>query len=281
MSTDASPDGSSSAAASPAEALPRWFWRGLALVAMVVGWAFIAWHNHFYFTPSVVFLGLGWGAAVAAVYLLWRVGAAGGQEELARDSWWVEGTQRDELEREKRVLLRSIREIEFDHQTGKLSDQDAEEMNRVVRARAIEVMKALDAMTSGDGDVRAEIERELRARVEIENARKAAKKGKGAAKKDAAKKDTAKADGKADGKGADKRAEEPASSAARAETTAGAPAAVAAEEPVALAEVADASAPARGDAAAAGESAAAVATAVAAEDGSKNAASSESSEVSV
>lgn len=183
--TSASPTAGVPGAAPGSEALPTWLWRGLALFAVLAGWAFVAWHNHFYFTPSVVMLGLGWAAAVSTLYLLWRVGAAGADPSVAREGWWAESTQRDELEREKRTLLKSIREIEFDHQTGKLSDRDAEEMNRVVRSRAIEVMKALDAVDAGDAasGIRAEIERELRVRLEVEAARKAGKKSKIAAKK--------------------------------------------------------------------------------------------------
>ncbi len=161
-------------------ALPTWLRRSIALGAIVVGWGFIAWHNHLYFTPAVVILALGWAASVSTVYFLWRVGAAGAVPAGAvREDWWLEENLRQELEREKRTLLKTIREIEFDQQTGKLSPGDAEEMSRPVRLRAIEVIKQLDAAEAGGG-ARAEIEREVRARLEIEKARRAAKKPKGA-----------------------------------------------------------------------------------------------------
>jgi hypothetical protein len=149
--------------------------RVAALTALLVGWIFIAWHNHFYFTPAVVVLALGWGASIATLHLLWRVGAAGADSTIDHEDWWLAVGQSEELEREKRALLKSIREIEFDHQTGKLSDRDADEMIQVFRNRAIDVMKALDAVADRGGP-RAEIEREVRARVEIESARKAGKK---------------------------------------------------------------------------------------------------------
>ncbi len=199
--------------------LSRWGRRVVAVGAVVAGVGFILWHNHFHTTPSVVMLCMGWTAVVATVYLLWRVGVAGGEPTDSAENWWLDATPRDELEREKRSLLRTIRDIEFDHQTGKLSDRDAEEMNRVTRARAIEVMKALDAVES-DGDVRAQIELEVRARLQIEGARKA---GKGKAPKKggkAASKEAAKAAG-GDG--------------ARAATTVGA-VATAAQEPAPVAE---------------------------------------------
>jgi hypothetical protein len=167
-------------------AAPLLSWRRVAaLTAIVIGWAFIAWRNHFYLTPAVVILALGWAASISTLYFLWRVGAAGGEAGVAREDWWLAIGQQEELMREKRALLKTIREIEFDQQTGKLSPHDAQEMIQVVRVRAIEVMKALDEVEQGGG-ARAEIEREVRVRLEIEKARKAgaaAKKAKGGGEK--------------------------------------------------------------------------------------------------
>lgn len=158
-------------------ALPRWVRRAAAITAIAVGWLFIAYHNHYYVTPAVVMLSLGWAAGVSTLYFLWRTGAAGAaDEEGPREDWWKVRSAREELEREKRALLKTIREIEFDQQTGKLSAEDAQEMTQLVRVRAIEVMKELDAVQEEGGGARAEIARELRARLEIEKARKAAMK---------------------------------------------------------------------------------------------------------
>ncbi len=166
------------AAGEPVElALPGWVRRAAAITAIAVGWLFIAYHNHYYVTPAVVMLSLGWAAGVSTLYLLWRTGAAGAADEAGpREDWWKVRSAREELEREKRALLKTIREIEFDQQTGKLSAEDAQEMTQVVRVRAIEVMKELDAAQEEGGGARAEIARELRARLEIEKARKAAMK---------------------------------------------------------------------------------------------------------
>lgn len=166
------------AAGEPVElALPGWVRRAAAITAIAVGWLFIAYHNHYYVTPAVVMLSLGWAAGVSTLYLLWRTGAAGAADEAgSREDWWKVRSAREELEREKRALLKTIREIEFDQQTGKLSAEDAQEMTQVVRVRAIEVMKELDAAQEDGGGARAEIARELRARLEIEKARKAAMK---------------------------------------------------------------------------------------------------------
>jgi hypothetical protein len=50
-----------------------------------------------------------------------------------------------ELRDEKRRLLRAIKELDFDHGIGKLSDQDHAAVLAAYKLRAIEVMRALDA----------------------------------------------------------------------------------------------------------------------------------------
>jgi hypothetical protein len=69
---------------------------------------------------------------------------------------------RADLEREKALTLRSIKELEFDRAMGKVSPQDFDEMAGRLRARAIGIMKQLDAGTSA---YRMLIERELASRV--------------------------------------------------------------------------------------------------------------------
>lgn len=67
---------------------------------------------------------------------------------------------RADLEREKTLVLRSIKELEFDHAMGKLSPKDFEEMSGRLRARAIGIIKQLDS-----GGYREIIERDLAARI--------------------------------------------------------------------------------------------------------------------
>ena len=66
------------------------------------------------------------------------------------------------LEREKALVLRSIKELEFDRAMGKLSEADWREMSGRLRARAIGLMRQLDA---GAG-YREQIERDLDTRLE-------------------------------------------------------------------------------------------------------------------
>ena len=129
----------------------RWVWRGTALAALLIGWVFITWQNHFHITAPVVFVCLAYLAVVATVYNLWRTGAAAvSAGDDTDDSTWVKPAGRlGELEREKRTLLKAIKEAEFDHQMGKLSKHDADDMIRVYRARAIEVIKDIDHLGLG------------------------------------------------------------------------------------------------------------------------------------
>jgi hypothetical protein len=65
------------------------------------------------------------------------------------------------LEREKMLALRAIKELEFDRAMGKLSEQDWAEMSGRLRARAVRLMRQLDA---GAG-YRDQIERDLAERL--------------------------------------------------------------------------------------------------------------------
>ncbi|HEY2432441.1 MAG TPA: zinc ribbon domain-containing protein [Vicinamibacterales bacterium] len=69
---------------------------------------------------------------------------------------------RGDLEREKALTLRSIKELEFDRAMGKLSEQDFEQMGTRLRARAMGIMKQLEA---GSTLYRDQIEKELASRI--------------------------------------------------------------------------------------------------------------------
>jgi hypothetical protein len=176
----------------------RWLWRGLAALLVVVGWFFIFWQNEFHFGPPTVFLALAYFALVGVIYNLWRVGSAAvavpSVEDEADDSTWGKPIGAvGELEREKKTLIKAIKEAEFDREMGKLSDADAAMMIGQYRARAIEVIKEIERLSGkSTATKREEIEREIRARLELaDKPKKAAKKAAAAA----AKKKTKKASG--------------------------------------------------------------------------------------
>ena len=74
----------------------------------------------------------------------------------------VGGRTRAALEREKTLLLRAIKELEFDRAMGKVSEADCEEMTARLRSRAIRVIRQLDA---GGAAYRELIDKELAARL--------------------------------------------------------------------------------------------------------------------
>ena len=77
----------------------------------------------------------------------------------------IAGRTRAALEREKTLVLRAIKELEFDRAMSKVSDQDFTEMGGRLRARAIALMKQLDVDMPGYREV---IERELSERLGLD-----------------------------------------------------------------------------------------------------------------
>lgn len=151
---------------------------GAFVLALLVGWLFVLWANSFHITAPVVFVCLGHLAVVATVYNLWRTGAATvAPGDAGEGAWMAPVGPKVELEKEKKTLLKAIKEAEFDHAMGKLSKADADELIRNYRARAIEVIKELDRLDAGQADtVRDQIEREVKARLEVEKANKSKRK---------------------------------------------------------------------------------------------------------
>ncbi len=58
-------------------------------------------------------------------------------------------TDLSELREEKRRVLRAIKELEFDHAMGKLSDEDFKQIGDRYRLRAIEVIRELEPLEGG------------------------------------------------------------------------------------------------------------------------------------
>jgi hypothetical protein len=71
------------------------------------------------------------------------------------------GRTKAALDREKSLVLRSIKDLEFDHAMRKVSDKDFEDMGARLRVRAARLLRQLDQGTS----YRQEIEREIAKRL--------------------------------------------------------------------------------------------------------------------
>ena len=73
----------------------------------------------------------------------------------------IAGRTRVALEREKTLVLRSIKELEFDFAMGKIAKADFDEMSSRLRARALGLMRQLDA----GGGYRDQIAKEVAERL--------------------------------------------------------------------------------------------------------------------
>jgi ribosomal protein L40E len=76
------------------------------------------------------------------------------------------GRTRAALEREKTLVVRSIKDLEFDHAMGKVSEKDFSEMSARLRGRAAGLIRQLDAGTSYRQAIEAEIEKRVGPRSE-------------------------------------------------------------------------------------------------------------------
>lgn len=146
----------------------RWGAPLLLAVLMASGWTFVWAMNRWHVTAPTVILMLCWAALVVAGYWTLRMAVASRQDDDAR--WFESRGRRDPLEREKKSLLKAIKEIEFDRETSKISEADAAELVAGYRAKAIEVIKALEQLeASGDARSTADvIAADLRARAAVE-----------------------------------------------------------------------------------------------------------------
>jgi len=141
----------------------RGFW-GLLLAAAgaVAGIAYGMLGAKLSFGPPLVVVGLGGMTVVLAGLALYRM-----VDPLLRAGAdrVVEAPQAPahfrELERDKQLVLKAIREIEFDYQMRKIAEPDYHEMVQRYRTRAMRIIRELDA---GD-NYRPLIEEELKTRL--------------------------------------------------------------------------------------------------------------------
>lgn len=138
-----------------------------AAVAVVgfVGVVLVVYHGQP--TPGAVFLTMGWMAILATGYFLVRAVSSfeleGGRPEIDV------AAARDDLVREKKLLLKAIKEIEFDRDMGKLDNSEAERAILRYRARAVEILRLLD-----DGRGESDVQKSYEVVIEKELARRLA-----------------------------------------------------------------------------------------------------------
>jgi len=110
---------------------------------------------------NVVFVCLTVMAAGVAAYALYRTLWPLVHPDAVDTPEMLGGRTRAALEREKTLVLRAIKELEFDRAMGKVSEPDWKEMTARLRSRAVRVIRQLD---SGRAAYRELIDKELSAR---------------------------------------------------------------------------------------------------------------------
>ena len=110
---------------------------------------------------GVILLSITVGATAFVGMAAWRTIAplTGREEPTGPDV--VGGRTRAALEREKTLVLRSIKDLEFDRAMGKIAEKDFAEMSARLRARAARLLRQLDS----GANYRDEIEQEIARRV--------------------------------------------------------------------------------------------------------------------
>jgi hypothetical protein len=112
---------------------------------------------------NLILISLTIGAAGVAAIAFYRTIAPLVHPRAEEDREPIRGRLRADLEREKALTLRSIKELEFDRAMGKVSQADFDQMAGRLRERAMGIMKQLEA---GSDAYRQAIEQELAARIQ-------------------------------------------------------------------------------------------------------------------
>lgn len=117
--------------------------------------------------PSIALWALLGGVLLTAVYVLWQSARLlAGEEDVAGD---LEDARFDprgldtELDEEKRSILTQLKDIERERRIGKLSEEDYASLAAVYRARAKQILAAIDEQLSAH---RAEAQQLLSAEKE-------------------------------------------------------------------------------------------------------------------
>jgi hypothetical protein len=144
--------------ATPDDALQPW---QLFTLAGLVGATIVVFLSRGQSPAAVILLSLTIFTAAAVGVAAWRTFAPISEADEPTGAAVLGGRTRAALEREKALVLRSIKELEFDRSMGKVSEKDFTEMSARLRARAAGLIQQLDA---GIG-YREQIQRELEKRV--------------------------------------------------------------------------------------------------------------------
>jgi ribosomal protein L40E len=120
---------------------PASLWQLYALLGMVAAAAAVWASRHTHPVALILISAATLSAAFVALMLHRAVAAFLGR---GGDIAPLDPRQRDILEHEKRLVLRSIKELEFDHAMKKIGDEDFADLSGRLRARAMALMQDLE-----------------------------------------------------------------------------------------------------------------------------------------
>ena len=139
----------------------------VALVVAVVAVAFtalVAWHYHFRINAAALFLVGAGSSLLVAGWLLVKTALSFDLEVTPLPSQATDDERRRaQLVQEKKLLLKAIKEMEFDRDTGKVEPAEAEQAIHRYRTRALEILEAMEP--EHDERWEAVIETELQRRL--------------------------------------------------------------------------------------------------------------------
>jgi hypothetical protein len=114
-------------------------------------------------TPAgIILLSLIIFGAAAVGATAWRMFSPLSSSDEPAGPQMVGGRTRAALAREKALVLRSIKDLEFDHAMGKVSDKDFTEMGERLRARAAGLIRQLDAGANYRQAIQSEIDKRVK-----------------------------------------------------------------------------------------------------------------------
>jgi len=143
----------------PRPGVPAW---ALGLAGGVAAGGYGATVESMRFGPPLVMMALGGMTLVLSAVALWRVIDPLSGGGVPAGAGTAQAPQRlRELDREKQLVLKAIKEIELDYQMRKIAEADYREMIERYRARAMRLISEIEA---GD-NYRELIERELKDRL--------------------------------------------------------------------------------------------------------------------
>ena len=126
---------------------------GCVFIVDVMSWVFSA---------PLFFMVSGWAALLVAFYLI--IHSAWTSDKQWRMDEVTDNAETRELLVEKKLLLRSIKDIEFDRDMGKISDEEFDSLTAVYRNRAIEILKILGDSEGKPLTLEERIEKDLLSR---------------------------------------------------------------------------------------------------------------------